>query len=81
MSLDEFMRAEQALGLRRTAVLALSIWLAYDSYQWAAQFATWTDRTGIEVAAIIGAVTTPVSWIVIAVFKTYTEGKVGGGGT
>ena len=81
MTVERLVKLESAIGLRRTIVLFLSIWLAYDSYQWAAQFATWTDRTGIEVAAIIGAVTTPVSWIVIAVFKTYTEGKVGGGGT
>lgn len=81
MTMERLVKLESAIGLRRTIVLFLSIWLAYDSYQWAAQFATWTDRTGIEVAAIIGAVTAPVSWIVIAVFKTYTEGKVGGGGT
>lgn len=80
MTMERLVKLESAIGLRRTIVLFLSIWLAYDSYQWAAQFATWTDRTGIEVAAIIGAVTTPVSWIVIAVFKTYTEGKVGSGG-
>lgn len=75
MTLERFAKLDAALGVRRTVVLFLSIWLTYDSYQWAAQFATWTERTGIEVAAIVGAVTTPVSWIVIAVFKTYAEGK------
>jgi hypothetical protein len=80
MTIDRFLQIEQALGVRRTLVLALSIWLTYDSYQWAAQFATYTERTGIEVAAIVGAVTAPVSWIVIAVFKAYTDGKSGGSG-
>jgi hypothetical protein len=79
MTLDRFLQIEQALGIRRTLVLFLSIWLTYDSYQWAAQFATWTERTGVEVAAIIGAVTAPVSWIVVAVFKVYAEGKAGSG--
>lgn len=79
MTLDRFVKLESALGIRRTIVLFLAIWLTYDSYQWAAQFATWTERTGVEVAAIVGAVTAPVSWIVIAVFKTYAEGKAGSG--
>lgn len=76
MTLSRAMEIERAFGIRRTAVLFLSIWLTRDAYQWAAQFATYTDRTGVEVAAIIAAVTAPVSWITVAVFKTYTEGKV-----
>lgn len=79
MTVDRFAKIDAALGLRRTAVLFLSIWLTYDSYEWAAQFATYTERVGAEVAAIIAAVTAPVSWITIAVFKTYTEGKAGSG--
>lgn len=76
MTFERFAKLESTLGLRRTIVLFLSIWLTYDSYEWAAQFATYTERAGVEVAAIIAAVTAPVSWITVAVFKTYTEGKV-----
>lgn len=74
--LMQVLEVEQKLALRRTLVLFLSIWLTYDAYQWAAQFAVYTERAGVEVAAIIAAVTAPVSWITVAVFKTYTEGKV-----
>ncbi len=60
----------------RRLVLGLSCWMTWDAYRWAAQFATYTDKAGVETAAMIAAVTAPVSWITVAVFKTYTEGKV-----
>lgn len=66
---------EQAMVVRRI-ILFTSCWLTWDSYRWASEFAMATDKAGLEVAAVVAAVTTPVSWITIAVFKTYVEGKV-----
>jgi hypothetical protein len=70
---EQWARLERALALRRTFMLAFVSYLTYESYRWSTEFATLTDKTGVEVAAIIAAVTTPVSLLAVMVFKSYVE--------
>lgn len=59
----------------RRLVLLVTLWMTWECYQWAAEFAQTTDRTGMDIAAIIGAVTAPISLLQGAVFKVYSEGR------
>jgi hypothetical protein len=49
--------------------------MTYEAFHWAGQFAFATDKQGIEVAAIIGAVTAPIALLQSAVFKVYSESR------
>ncbi len=55
----------------RRGVLLATLWLTWESFLWAAFFATTTAKPGIEVAAIIAAVTAPISALQGWVFKIY----------
>lgn len=57
----------------RRIVLFITLWLTWDSYKWAALFAVTTDKAGVEVAAIIAAVTAPISVLQGFIFKVYTD--------
>lgn len=62
-------------GVVRRVVLFATLLLTYESYRWAAEFADHTDKAGVEVAAIIAAVTAPVTLLQTAVFKAYIESR------
>lgn len=49
------------------------MFLTYDSYAWAKHFAETTERTGLEVPGIIGAVLAAVSALQGYVFKTFAN--------
>lgn len=59
----------------RRAVLFITLWMTWEAFYWAAKFATLTDKSGIEVAAIIAAVTAPISLLQGFVFKVYADGR------
>lgn len=59
----------------RRIVLFATLWLTFRSFYWAAHFAEISTRTGLDVAAIIGAVTAPVSLLLSAVSKFYSESR------
>jgi hypothetical protein len=59
----------------RRVVLFVTLWMTWEAYQWAAEFAQAADRPGTDVAAIIAAVTAPISLLQGAVFKVYSEGR------
>ena len=67
---------EARLAIRRTLVLAFAIWMTWRAYEFGVWFATGNSRNGIEIAAIIAAVTAPITLFAGTVFKTYVEGKV-----
>ena len=67
---------EAKLGIRRTLVLALAVWMTWRISEWGMWFAVGNDRNGMEIAAIIAAVTAPITLFAGTVFKTYVEGKV-----
>ena len=62
-------------GVVRRVVLGITVWMTWRAFQWATVFATMTDKSGVEVAAIIGAVTAPITYLQSAAFKAYLEGR------
>jgi len=62
----------------RRLVLFVTLWLTWRSFEWAAFFAETTTRSGIDVAAIIAAVTAPVSTLLAAVVKFYGDNRNAG---
>ena len=78
MNWQSFLAAEEKLGIRRTAVLGVTVWMTWRAFDWAAEFASSNGVDGTEsiaIAAIIAAVTAPITYLQGAVFKAYIEGK------
>lgn len=59
----------------RSGVLYVTVWMTWAAFQWAAVFATTTDKVGSDVALIIAAVTAPISVLQGFVFKVYAESR------
>ena len=59
----------------RRISLFITIYMSYESFMWAAEFATTTEKSGAEVGLIIAAVTGPVAALQGFVLKTYSEGR------
>lgn len=62
----------------RRIVLFVTLWMTWRSFAWAAQFADHTTRTGMDSAAMIAAVTAPVSALLGAVVKFYGDNRNAG---
>lgn len=76
MSADEFSQWEAKLGVRRTAMLFCTLWMTWEAFAWARSYASSVPtHDGLAVAAIIAAVTAPISYLQVAVFKAYLESK------
>lgn len=73
--MDKGIRVLDTWGLRRTLVLTAAIWMTWKASEWGMWFATGNARDGVEIAAIIAAVTAPITLFAGSVFKTYVEGK------
>ena len=59
----------------RRLLLLFTGYMTWDSYQWAANFAMTTTKTGAEVGLIVAAVTAPVSLLLGQVAKIYSDGR------
>lgn len=59
----------------RSATLYVTLWLTYEAFAWAAQYAHATTLDGLGAAAVIGAVTGPISILQGWVFREYMEAK------
>lgn len=75
MTLQQFARLDQTLALTRRLMLLFVSYLTWEAYRWSTEFATLTDKAGVEVAGIIAAVTAPVSALAVMVFKSYVESR------
>lgn len=74
--LSSILEWERKLALRRTTVLFVTLWMTYRAFEWAAHYATTTSETsGLEAAAIIAAVTAPISYLQKTVFEAYISSK------
>jgi hypothetical protein len=60
----------------RIIVVAVAIWMTWLASDWSMWFATGNARPGIEIAAIIAAVTSPIAVFGAYVFKAYIESRV-----
>lgn len=62
-------------GIVRRAVLGVAIWMTWRVSVWAMGYAADSPRPGVDVAAIIAAVSAPVTLFAGAVFKAYSESR------
>lgn len=73
--MDRFWTWVDKRSVIRRVVLGVTLWMTWRAFAWAAEFAEATDKSGMDVAAIIAAVTAPITYLQAAVFKTYAEGR------
>lgn len=67
---------ERTLAVRRSTVLFVTLWMTYRAFEWAAHYATsGMETNGAEAAAIILAVTAPVTYLQKVVFEAYISSK------
>ena len=67
---------ERKLMLTHRFVLFITLWMTYRAFEWAAHYAiSGMETNGIEAAAIIAAVTAPITYLQKAVFETYSNAK------
>lgn len=59
----------------RRLVLFTAIVMCWRVSVWGMQFAVQSDRPGLDIAAIVGAVTAPITLFAGAVFRAYVEGR------
>jgi hypothetical protein len=73
---DTIVLWEKKLAIRRTVVLFVTLWMTYRAFDWATVYAmAIIGKSGIEAAAIIAAVTAPISALQVAVFRAYISSK------
>lgn len=78
MNIDTVVLWEEKLAVRRTAVLFMTLWMTWRAFTWAAAYASAmsaTNETMLAAAAMIAAVTAPITYLQAAVFKAYIESK------
>lgn len=78
MNIDKFAALEEKLAVRRTAVLFVTLWMTWRAFTWAAAYASAMSASNenmIAAAAMIAAVTAPISLLQASVFKAYIESK------
>lgn len=80
MSWEAFAAAEERLGIRRTLVLFVTLWMSYKSYDWAAQYAYVVmvkadNNLMLAAAALVAAVTAPITYLQKVVFEAYITSK------
>lgn len=73
-TLSTILEWESKLGIRRSIVLFVTLWMTYKAFGWAATYAT-GGAQGLEAAAIIAAVTAPISYLQKVVFEAYIASK------
>lgn len=74
---------DERLAIRRSVVLFVTLWMTWRTFAWAAQYASQVALSGtsdgvIAAAAMIAAVTAPITYLQKAVFAAYIESKPGG---
>lgn len=68
---------ERKLAVRRSVVLFVTLWMTFRAFDWAAQYASSGQGSGVEAAAIIAAVTAPITYLQKVVFEAYIKAKGG----
>lgn len=76
MLLNTVVEWERKLAVRRSTVLFVTLWMTYKAFDWAAQYAV-IDHNGdaLAAAAIIAAVTAPITYLQKVVFDAYIASK------
>ena len=75
LTLADILDIEDKLAIRRSVVLFVTLWMTWRAFEWAAVFAAAHPSDGLVDAAIIGAVTAPITYLQASVFKAYLDSK------
>jgi hypothetical protein len=77
MNLDTILLWEDKLAIRRSVVLFVTLWMTWRAFEWAATYAVTQSAQiqGIAAAAIIAAVTAPITALQGWIFKLYNDSK------
>lgn len=59
----------------RRIVLGVAIWMTWRVSEWAMSFAVSSTRPGVDLAAVVAAVTAPVTVFGGYAFKVYADSK------
>lgn len=62
-------------GVIRRAVLGVAIWMTWEVTHWAMAFAEHSVRPGVDLAAVIAAVSAPATALGGYVFKAYLDSR------
>lgn len=73
LAIDWLVRIAHRVQLARNLMLFLTLYLTWDSYQWAKGFALVSSRSGLEVVGIMGAVLGGVTALQGWVFGNYLK--------
>lgn len=73
--IDRFWSWVDNRSIVRRIVLFAMLWMTWSAFTWAAMFAATSDKSGTDVAAIIAAVTAPISLLQGYVFQVYAKGR------
>lgn len=67
---------ERKLMLMHRIVLLVTLWMTFRAFEWAGKYAfSGIETNGIEAAAIIAAVTAPITYLQKVVFETYSSAR------
>lgn len=79
--LQGFVEWEEKLAVRRSAVLFITLWMTWRAFTWAGDYARLVsissngEASFLAAAAMIAAVTAPITYLQAAVFRSYIEAK------
>lgn len=65
----------QRLRLRSTSMLIIAVVMLWRVSEWGMSFSSISDKSGVDIAAIIAAVQIPATLYAGFVFKLYQDGK------
>jgi hypothetical protein len=78
MNLEKFAAWEEKLGLRRSVVLFYTLYMTGRAFEWAGEYVKSVGAENdamLAAAAMVAAVTAPITYLQAAVFKSYLESK------
>lgn len=77
-ALDGLMDFIDSRAIVRRIAFFVMLWITIKTSFWTVEFAWYSSRPGMEIAAIIAAVWTPLSGLQAAVFAFYDRGRSNG---
>lgn len=78
MDMETVAKWEERLAIRRTSVLFITLWMTWRAFDWAGEYvaSVGADKDAmLAAAAMVAAVTAPITYLQAAVFKAYIESK------
>lgn len=79
MNIETVAAWDEKLAVRRSVVLFITLWMTWRAFDWAGQYAHSLSAAGndsmLAAAAMIAAVTAPITYLQAAVFKSYIDSK------